>query len=455
MYGVGALGGVPPQEIEQSEMGDRESNRAVDVGRVADAGLASRKRAAIELIRRHERTLRRTAGRYSLCADDAEDALQRALEILLIKAPTSDQRELIRWMQTVTKHEALAVRKNRERTLASPGPPSQAEESDWVQLIPSEKDGPADNAERRERIGRAREALGALKPQELRALTLLAQGYSYSEITELTGWTYTKVNRCLAEGRQRFRAVLGAIEEGRRCEELAPSLSTFVDGEATATESAQLRAHLRECSPCRAKMRAFRAAPRAAAALVPIAPAGKSLGGRLHDLVAAAHSRLPGRTGAADAAVGQLAAAGGSRGTGMAVAAKVLAACLGTAGGTAACVAAGVVPPVQIGPQGGSAAEASRTADRTPTRIAEAEPTIAASLPAPAPEPSQPTPPPAAAPDPEPPSEPAPTPAEFTPEAVPGAAVAHASTATEFGGPPGGGGSGGSASTVQGAEFGP
>jgi DNA-directed RNA polymerase specialized sigma24 family protein len=78
-------------------MGARQSLRAVDVGRTADDALTSRKRAATELIERHERALRRTARRYSLCADDAEDALQRALEILLRKAPTSDQGELIRW----------------------------------------------------------------------------------------------------------------------------------------------------------------------------------------------------------------------------------------------------------------------------------------------------------------------------------------------------------------------
>lgn len=172
-------------------MGDREPPQAVDVGRTAEAALASRKRAAIELIRHQERALRRTARRYSLCADDAEDALQRALEILLTKAPTSDQRELIRWMQTVTKHEALAVRRNRERNLGTPPSSGRDQDSDWVQLIPSEKDGPADVAERRERIGKAREALKALKPQELRALTLLAEGYSYAEICELTKWSYT------------------------------------------------------------------------------------------------------------------------------------------------------------------------------------------------------------------------------------------------------------------------
>ena len=49
-------------------------------------------------------------------------------------------------------------------------------------LIPSESDGPPERAERREAIARSREALRALKPQELRALTLLAEGFSYEEI---------------------------------------------------------------------------------------------------------------------------------------------------------------------------------------------------------------------------------------------------------------------------------
>ena len=155
-------------------MGEPQPPEAVRVDRT-DPTPISRKRAAVELIDRHERTLRRTARRYSLCADDADDALQRALEILLTKAPTSDQRQLIRWMQTVTKHEALAVRRNRERGLAAPVPPDRNEEFDWLQSIPADGDGPADSAERAERISRAREALKTLKPQELRALTLLAE----------------------------------------------------------------------------------------------------------------------------------------------------------------------------------------------------------------------------------------------------------------------------------------
>ena len=51
---------------------------------------------------------------------------------------------------------------------------------------------PTELAASRERVSRSREALRALKPQEVRALTLKAQGYSYAEIGEITGWTYTK-----------------------------------------------------------------------------------------------------------------------------------------------------------------------------------------------------------------------------------------------------------------------
>ena len=137
----------------------------------------ARKRAAVEMFARHEQTLRRTARRYSLCADDADDALQRALEILLTKAPTSDPRELSRWTQTVVKHEALAVRRDRERILSGPAAAAADQgREDWVALIPTEADGPPERAERREAVARSREALKALKPQELRALEPSGRG---------------------------------------------------------------------------------------------------------------------------------------------------------------------------------------------------------------------------------------------------------------------------------------
>jgi RNA polymerase sigma factor (sigma-70 family) len=303
---------------------------------------ASRKRAAVELFARHEASLRRTAGRYSLCADDIDEALQRGLEILLTKAPSEDPRELIRWTQTVVKHEALAVRRERERILSGPAARLPEDGEDWVAQLPARGAGPAEAVERREAVARSREALQALKPQELRALGLLAEGYSYAEIGEITGYSHTKINRCLAEGRERFRRLLAHSEDGRRCTEMNPLLSAFCDGETSPGESAAVREHLRACANCRATMRAYRAAPGAVAALAPALPFGRSLLDRAHQTLADLASRFGG--GSSDATLSQVAVTGGTRGAGAAALAKVLAICAGTAGGAVACVATGVVP---------------------------------------------------------------------------------------------------------------
>jgi RNA polymerase sigma factor (sigma-70 family) len=327
---------------------------------------AARKRAAIETYSQHERALRRTARRYSLCADDADDALQRALEILLLKAPTADPRQLIRWTQTVVKHEALAVRRDRERILSGPAAATpEPGREDWVAMIPAGADGPPERAERHEAVARSREALQALKPQELRALTLLAEGYSYREIGEITGFSQTKINRCLAEGRERFRRLLSRSEDGSRCEELRPLLSAFCDGEAGGEEAAALREHLRACAGCRATLRAYRAAPRAAAALAPVLPLGRSLLDRAHDALAGVTARFGGGGAGADSTLSQVAASGSARGAGVAALAKVAAICVGTAaGGAAACVATGVVPPpVGIGEEQRKAVTIERTVD--------------------------------------------------------------------------------------------
>jgi len=304
---------------------------------------AARKRAAVETYALHERSLRRTARRYSICDDDADDALQRAFEILLTKAPSEDPRELIRWTQTVLKHEALAVRRERERILSGPAAATpEPGREDWVALIPADADGPPEQAERREAIARSREALQTLKPQELRALGLLAQGYSYREIGEITGYSHTKINRCLAEGRERLRGVLARSHDGSRCEELRPLLSAFCDGEATAADEGVVREHLRACGGCRATLRAYRAAPRTVAALAPGLAVGRSLLERAHEALAELASRLGG--GGRPAGLPQAAASTGGGGAGLAGIVKAAALCAGAAGTATACLATGLLP---------------------------------------------------------------------------------------------------------------
>jgi RNA polymerase sigma factor (sigma-70 family) len=362
---------------------------SADEGVEASASLESRRRAASALIETHDHVFRRTARRYSICADDAEDAYQRALEILLTKAPPIEGDPLVRWMQTVTKREALAVRRQRERLLGAPRPAGVDEEleRDPLDAIASDAPGPNDRAARRERVVRSGEALQALKPQEVTALTLKAQGYSYAEIGEITGWTYTKINRCMAEGRKRFLQTFAEIEQGRRCEELSAALSEFADGEEANGSTEALRFHLRSCAACRAKLRAYRAIPGKVFELMPSGPIlDQSIGGRPHEWIAervgaaidkvrelgySAISR--GGGGGGDAA--SVAAAGGTRGAGMAAVAKVLAICGATAAGGATCVATGVVDPGASGDaSGGHKTAIERPAVPTATPLPQEQP---------------------------------------------------------------------------------
>jgi hypothetical protein len=243
-------------------------------------------------------------------------------------------------MQTVVKHEALAVRRERERFLAGPAGASETDAQDWIALLPATADGPPERAERREAIARSREALQTLKPQELRALTLLAEGYSYVEIGEITGYSQTKINRCLAEGRERFRTLIARSKDGSRCAELQPLLSAFCDGEANPEEVAQLREHLRACAHCRSTLRTYRAAPAAAAALAPTLQFDHSLWERVQDALTGLAARLGGGAGEPASQV----AGSGAGGVGVVAMAKAAAVCISTAAGAAACVAGGIVP---------------------------------------------------------------------------------------------------------------
>jgi RNA polymerase sigma factor (sigma-70 family) len=222
--------------------------------------------AALELIARYGADIMSTARRYSQTREDAEDAYQRGLEILLTKAPSTSPDQLVPWLKTVVKHEAWALRKQRERG----GVPAEPREG---------QAGPADTheqVERLEKLQRGAEALGRLKPQEIRCMLLLAEGHSYKQIQEITGYSYTKVNRCLSEGRRSFLARVERIESGAECERLAPLLSALADGEASSRDVAALRPHLRTCLSCRAALRDARDVPARVAALAPV---GLLLGG--------------------------------------------------------------------------------------------------------------------------------------------------------------------------------
>ena len=164
--------------------------------------------AAEDLILRtiaaHADSLLRTARRHSICVDDAQDAYQRGLEIFMLHADRLDSGRAGAWLHTVVKREAKALRRSRQKLLGS-------EEIDLDSQEARRLPTPEEQLLSFDMISRSAEALQRLKPQELRALWLKAQGHSYNDIGAITGWSYTKVNRCLAEGRQSFLERLSLI----------------------------------------------------------------------------------------------------------------------------------------------------------------------------------------------------------------------------------------------------
>ena len=216
----------------------------------------------LAVIQDNAASLLRLARAHSLCADDAQDAYQRALEIYLERLDGVDAATEASWLRTVVKHEAMRIRASRQRLVPDEDVDLDAHPSPDV----------ADAGERMagfERVARAAEALQGCRPDEVRALLLKADGSSYSEIGELLGWSYTKVNRCLTEGRARFLRRFADIDSGAACERWQPVLCAVVDGDASPDDMAALRPHLRHCSSCRAALRSLYEAQPALGAVLP------------------------------------------------------------------------------------------------------------------------------------------------------------------------------------------
>ena len=231
-------------------------------------GGGKRKKAAEELILRtiaaHAESLLRTARRHSICVDDAQDAYQRAIELFMGHAHRLDAARAPGWLHVVVKREAQAIQRARSKILTSAEVDLDVHEAHTLPTADEQ-------LLRFDLVSRSAEALKRLRPHEIRALWLRAQGHSYSDISAITGWSYTKVNRCVSEGRRHFLEQYEGIESGEECKRWLPVLSAMVDGEASPEQVLELRPHLRNCPGCRATLRALQDSTTPLAALLPVA----------------------------------------------------------------------------------------------------------------------------------------------------------------------------------------
>ena len=137
--------------------------------------------------------LLRIARWHALNDEDAEEALQDTFLAFIEKADPDRIAEPLAWLTLTLKRECwgrrrrpCGARRGRRQIQSWRGP-------DYVlDQFEHPGRGPEELAELSERVELTRELLAQLKPQERRALTLKALGYSYVEIGELTGWTHTK-----------------------------------------------------------------------------------------------------------------------------------------------------------------------------------------------------------------------------------------------------------------------
>ena len=164
-----------------------------------------------EVLAGSEHLLRRQARRHAELPEDAEDALQSAC-VLFIERYRGDCDPLA-WLYTTVKREAWGLRRraSRRREVSLDSPPVGDDGQPWVEGLPGETPEPLELALRSAELVEVRGLMAGLKPDERRALLLLGVGLSYAEIRRLTGWTYTKVNRCIAEGRAALRSQLAEV----------------------------------------------------------------------------------------------------------------------------------------------------------------------------------------------------------------------------------------------------
>jgi RNA polymerase sigma factor (sigma-70 family) len=145
------------------------------------------------LFREHDQYLKRVLRRRfdaSVPTAVIEDACASAWAIAWAHRERVRDENPVAWLVTVAWREALAqLRKRRPET-----------STESLEAFTGDGD-PEAAFEARERL----ELMRRLGPNQRLAVGLRAGGFSYDEIAELTGKTYTWTNRHVSEGRVRLR----------------------------------------------------------------------------------------------------------------------------------------------------------------------------------------------------------------------------------------------------------
>lgn len=161
------------------------------------------RRLAAELYLEKRDYLMAISRRHALNEADAEEALQEAFAAFIEHFDPGRGAPPLAWLTLTLKRACWRARRERIGRLVSleadgPGGESGSIADTVASGAPLLADRVPDRDDARVRLAR-------LKADERSALVFHAAGYNYREIGERRGWTYTKVNRCIAEGRAALR----------------------------------------------------------------------------------------------------------------------------------------------------------------------------------------------------------------------------------------------------------
>jgi RNA polymerase sigma factor (sigma-70 family) len=164
-------------------------------------GTTEVRRLAAEIYEERHAYLLRIAKRNAASGSDAEEALQDAFASFISEFDPERGAPPLAWLTVVLKRRCWRLRDmaNLDRRVVADAGAEHQEPTDSIESVTAQ-DRPL--AERVADRCEARSHLRRLKLDERTAIGMLAAGCTYGEIGQLRGWTHTKVNRCIYEGRR-------------------------------------------------------------------------------------------------------------------------------------------------------------------------------------------------------------------------------------------------------------
>lgn len=337
---------------------------------------AWRERSAhlFEEMRSPARAMIRRAFRGAFSGEEIDDIYSSAwLGVLRALGPRHQEltdEEARSYVLTAVAHQAGKELRRRRRKPTAP--------LELVGGVPDASDGPAERVAGAEQSQITRDLLASLPPRR-RAVMLLRYGWGLEprQVCRLvSGLSPRAYRKEITRGVDELTEKIRVFEEGDWCAEREPLLKAYAAGLASTDESRQAKAHLVHCRECAGLVARLSGhlhdvgAALAVPATINALGSGSEAGGwfaRIGDRARETVGDVGGR--GLDEAATHVAAAGGTRGAGVAgagllaklsglgAAGKIVGACIGGGIAATACLAVGVSPLPDLG--------SDRATDRT------------------------------------------------------------------------------------------